>query len=87
MKNKLMVCFGLLMLGLITTASTCVTTGGGQPGTCDQKSWGCNAYPSCISKGAYLSPEYKACASEFVTACMASGTPSCDAKKYFPNVF
>ena len=83
--KKLLVVFVLMMVCTPVFASG--GFGGSAKGTCDMKSWSCNAYPTCISKGAYNSPEYKACASEFVTACMSSGTPSCDAKKYFPNLF
>ena len=83
--KKLLAVFALMLV--CTSAHASGGLGGSAKGTCDMKSWSCNAYSICISKGAYNSPEYKACAAEYTTQCMASGTPSCDAKKYFPNLF
>lgn len=77
-----------LMVMISGTAFAMGGLGGSKKGTCDFKSWGCNAYASCVKPDQpYMSEGYKACAREFTTACMASGSPSCEAKKYFPNLW
>ena len=70
-----------LVLGLLVSTSAFAMGGfpGSKPGTCEAKSWNCNAFWNC--KNNVTHELDKQCAQKYVTDCMGD----CDAEKYFPQ--